>query len=307
VSPATAALGAALLCATSAFADSSSPRLAGYYDRFMAICGNDVYEWSGDDAPRRVMSGAKQVGVGKSNRYALTRDGVLLGWSGDPADAKPIADGVRRFNAGRSGVFVIREDRALLHLETKSLFGMGETLAEDATRIAGDAATAAIGDSTNYYVDGAGRLFVRGRAHRGQYGDGKLTSTDAFVETAENAVQVSAHTGHALHLKSDGGVWGTGGNIYGPLGRHGYGDKATRWGLVFDGARAIATGSSHTVAIRHDDSLWIWGRNEGLDPKRVMSDVLAVAAGTSATVAIAGNALWQWDTGESPRSLMECP
>ena len=306
MSPAAAAFGAALLCAANALADSSSPRLAGYYDRFLAICGDDVYEWSGNDAPRRVMSGARQVGVGKSNRYALTRDGVLLGWGGDPSEVKRILRGVRWFSAGKSGVFAIREDHALLHLETKSLFGLGETLTEDATRISGNATTAAIGDSANYYVDGAGRLFVKGRAHRGQYGDGKLTSTDAFVETAENAVQVSAHTGHALHLKSDGGVWGTGGNIYGPLGRHGYGDKATRWGLVFDGARAIATGSSHSVAIRHDDSLWIWGRNEGLNPKRVMSDVLAVAAGTSATVAIAGNQLWQWDTGESPHPLMGC-
>ena len=43
---------------------------------------------------------------------------------------------------------------------------------------------------------------------------------------------------------------GTGGNRFGPLGAHGLGDKADRWGRVFDGARAIATGSRHSLAIR---------------------------------------------------------
>ncbi len=40
------------------------------------------------------------------------------------------------------------------------------------------------------------------------------------------------------------GAWlmGTGGNRFGPLSRHGLGDKADRWGPVFDGARAIAFG-----------------------------------------------------------------
>ena len=48
---------------------------------------------------------------------------------------------------------------------------------------------------------------------------------------------------------------GTGGNIYGPVSKHGLGDKAVRWSKIIGGAKAIATGSSHTVAILKNDSL----------------------------------------------------
>lgn len=287
-------------------ADSSSPLLAAYYDKFLAICGGKVYEWSGFDAPQESLSGVKQVGVGKQNRYALTKQNKLLTWNDDPSNAAVLMKDVRSFNAGRSGLFVIRNDDALLKFQTKSLLGFGENLSEKTSLIAKNVLTASIGDSANYYVTRKGALFVRGLAHRGQYGDGKLTSTDNYVQTSENAIQVASHTGHALVLKKDGSVWGTGGNIYGPLGNHGYGDKAIRWGLIMDGASAIATGSSHSVAIKSDASLWIWGRNESLDPRQIMADVTAVAAGSSGTIALARGALWQWDTGDKPKRIMNC-
>ena len=75
---------------------------------------------------------------------------------------------------------------------------------------------------------------------------------------ASTVAAVKAHTGHALLLTKTGTVMGTGGNIYGPLGRHGIGDKAISWGAIFENAAAIATGSSHSLAIKADGSLWRW-------------------------------------------------
>jgi len=99
-------------------------------------------------------------------------------------------------------------------------------------------------------------------------------------------------------------VLGTGGNRFGPLSRHGLGDKADRWGPVFDGARAIATGSRHSVAIRHDASLWAWGEGFGIEPRRLQGEVLAAAAGDTATLALgADGSLWQWEGGGTPRRL----
>ena len=51
--PLARALVAALAAITvdTAVADSSTPRLAAYYDRHMAICGGEAYEWSGDETP----------------------------------------------------------------------------------------------------------------------------------------------------------------------------------------------------------------------------------------------------------------
>ena len=287
-------------------ADSSSPLLAAYYDNFLAICGTRVFQWSNFDTPQEGLSDIQQVGVGKRNRYALTNQNKLLTWKDDPENAAVLMEDVKSFSAGHSGLFVIRNDDSLWGLQTESLLGFGEKLLQEPSLIAKNVVTGSIGDSANYYVTRSGALFVKGLAHRGQYGDGKLTSTDIYIQTSENVVQVASHTGHAIALKQDGSIWGTGGNIYGPLGNHGYGDKAIQWGLVMKGANDIATGSSHSLAIKPDRSLWIWGRNESLDPRQVMSDVAAVAAGSRSTIALAKNAIWQWDTGDNPKRIMNC-
>jgi alpha-tubulin suppressor-like RCC1 family protein len=93
-------------------------------------------------------------------------------------------------------------------------------------RIDASIAAASIGDSADYFVTKDGTLHVKGLAHRGQYGDGKLEPSDAFIPVAHEVAAIKAHTGHAILLKQDGTVMGTGGNIYGPLGWHGIGDKA---------------------------------------------------------------------------------
>ena len=287
-------------------ADSSSPLLAAYYDNFLAICGTRVYQWRNFDTPQESLSDIKQVGVGKRNRYALTNQNKLLIWKDNPKNAAVLMQEVKSFSAGHSGLFVIRNDDSLWSLRTKSLLGFGEKLSAEPSPVAKNVVTGSIGDSANYYVTRSGALFVQGLAHRGQYGDGKLTSTDIYIQTSENVVQVVSHTGHALVLKQDGSVWGTGGNIYGPLGNHGYGDKAIQWGLVMEGVRDIATGSSHSLALKPDGSLWIWGRNEGLDPRQVMNDVAAVAAGSRSTIALAKGAIWQWNPGGNPKRIMNC-
>ena len=84
---------------------------------------------------------------------------------------------------------------------------------------------------------------AKGNAHRGQYGDGRLQPTTEFVRTAYNAVDVKSHTGHAIYLSRNGDVFGTGGNIYGPLSSYGIGDKAISWGKIFESyGRKLVTG-----------------------------------------------------------------
>jgi hypothetical protein len=272
----------------------------------MAICEDRVYEWRDDGVPQQVATGALQVGVGKSMRYMLTHKGELTAWEEDPTQADQIMNEAISFHAGHSGLFVIREDRSLWHVKISETWGFGESIVGEPVLVAGDILTASIGDSANYYVTTRGRLFVKGRAHRGQYGDGKLSSSNEFVPTASDIIQVSSHTGHALILKKNGEVWGTGGNIYGPLSHHGYGDKAISWGRIFEGASRIASGSSHSVAIRQDGSLWSWGRNVGLEPKLIFEKAEAVAASSSSTIALSGGALWQWDRGKTPIRLIAC-
>lgn len=299
---------ACLLHMSPSIADSTGPLLAAYYDDYLALCAGTVFEWRTGEMPRPTITGMRQVGVGKRMRYGLQDDGSLLAWSDNPAAPQVLIDRVRQFHAGLTGLLVIRYDASLWHVETRRLPVIGESGFETPRRLADNVATASVGDGANYYVTRDGALRVHGNASRGQYGDGRLERTDFYVVTANDVRQVVAHTGHALHLKRDGSIWGTGGNIYGPLAKHGYGDKAARWGKLLDNATAIATGASHSLALRSDGSLWIWGRNEGLTPKQVIDHgVLEAAAGTDHSVALADENLWFWRTGEQPRRLAACP
>ena len=274
-------------------ADSSHASLASYYERHMALEGDVAYGWVGRGAPRRLRAGVVQVGVSRDAWFALLADGTLLTWAGAPEAATVLMRGVKRFAAGASGWFSIAAGGTLWH-----------SAATPPQRIAEDVVEVCIGDSADYFIAESGALYVKGLAHRGQYGDGKLATTPDFVATAQEAVAVKAHTGHAIHLRRDGVVMGTGGNRYGPLSAHGLGDKADRWGPIFDAAIAVATGSRHSLAIRADASLWVWGVGFTIQPAKLFDNVVAVAAGDSATIVrTRDGALWQWDGGGAPRRL----
>ena len=280
---------------TATLPDARGPMLASYYARHMALRDGVAYGWSGQGMPARLRSGVRQVGVGRDDGFALLDDDRLVRWRDDPAQAEVLMAGVAWFAAGQSGWFAADNAGGLW-------YGSGAQPVPQ--RVADGVIAGCIGDSADYLIRSDGRLFAKGLAHRGQYGDGLLKQTPDFVATAADAVAVRAHTGHAIYLRRDGVVLGTGGNRYGPLSHHGLGDKADRWGPIFDGARAIATGSRHSLAVRGDGSLWAWGEGFGIEPRRLHEGVQAVAAGDTATLALgADGSLWQWEVGGAPRRL----
>ncbi|MGI9478780.1 MAG: RCC1 domain-containing protein [Hyphomicrobiaceae bacterium] len=284
-----------LLISPVARADSSSPTLAAYYDRQMAIVAGKVYAWKRRDAPVLVPLAGRQVGVGRDRYYVLTNNGELIAFDAVAGPHAMLMNGVARFAAGHSGVLAIRNDQTLWWLAG----GTKKHLADGAV-------TAAVGDGANYYITQSGDLFVKGLAHRGQYGDGRLKPTQHFIKTASAAADITAHTGHAIMLKANGDVFGTGGNIYGPVGKHGLGDKAIRWSRIMSGAKAIATGSSHSFAIRRDDTLVAWGSDYGIMPTPVLRDVVAVAAGSRTAIALkSDNTLWQWNRAQKPVPILK--
>ena len=293
--------GLLALTTVDAIADSSDRGLASYYDRHMALVQGVAHGWVGRGAPQRQRGGVVQVGVNRDSFLALLDDGTLVTWGDAPGAADQptlLAHNGERFAAGQSGWFLIDRSGVLWH-------GADFSGATPPRLVAQDVVAACTGDSADYYITANGRLHVQGLAHRGQYGDGRLSSSPGFVATADEAVAVKAHTGHAIHLRRDGVVMGTGGNRFGPLSSHGLGDKAERWGRIFDGARAIATGSRHSLAIRADGSLWAWGEGFAIEPRQVFEGVTAVAAGDTATIALTSSGeLWQWDGGGAPRRLV---
>jgi len=96
-----------------ALADSSSPLLAAYYDRQMAIVDGTAYGWAGENPPKRIASDAVQVGVGRQFYFVLDGSGVLRRFGDTARPPETIRTDVVSFAAGRSGVLAIGKDYAL--------------------------------------------------------------------------------------------------------------------------------------------------------------------------------------------------
>jgi alpha-tubulin suppressor-like RCC1 family protein len=283
----------------SAAAQQHRARLAGYYDHKLALLNGRVYEWRDPKKPRLVLRAASHVAVSKTHGYAIDERQRALTWPLGSTRIEPLLDDVVLISAGDSGLLAIRCDGSLWQRRA------GEA---QWSRSADAAIHAWIGDGADYYIAPGGRLYARGLAHRGQYGDGQLAERPGWAAVAEQASEVVGHTGHALYRRADGAVLGTGGNRYGPLGSHGLGDKADRWGVIFEGAAAIAIGSRHSLALRPDGSLYIWGGVEGVQPRLAMQDVEHVAAGLEETIAIDRQGrLWNWPVGQRPSAAMQLP
>lgn len=121
-------------------------------------------------------------------------------------------------------------------------------------------------------VKADGTVWAWGTNQSGALGDGSTTARGNPVQVKDslgipftNAIQVSAREIHTLALKSDGSVWAWGDNRASVLGD---GTTATRLnpvpvlaagGGVFTGVVAIAAGTSHSMALRTDGTVWTWG------------------------------------------------
>ena len=250
--------------------------VAAYYELKLALVAGRVIEWTDARAPREVVRDAVQVAVSASHGFAVDAQARLLAWRAGATQIDVLLDSVVWVAAGDSGILAIRCDGSLWHGRIGGAW----------KREADDAVHAWVGDGADYHVRANGALYVRGLAHRGQYGDGTLRESPDWTQVASDAVAVVAHTGHALYLRRDGAVLGTGGNRFGPLGRHGFGDKADRWGVIFTDAVSLATGSRHSLAIRGDGSVWIWGDAAGLQPRRVLEHATAAAGGMHDSVVL---------------------
>ena len=111
----------------------------------------------------------------------------------------------------------------------------------------------------------AGIVWRWGANGSGQLGDGTITTrlTPVLVSTFTNAVAIAAGAAHSLALRGDGTVWAWGANSRGQLGD---GSTTNRTAPVksnngLNNVVAIAAGSEHSVALKADGAVWVWGRN----------------------------------------------
>jgi len=234
------------------------------------------------------LTGVSAIGTGNNHTLVVMADGTVMACGQN--DYGQIGDGT----SGNARYALV---------ETVGLSGV--------TNIAG-------GGSHTVALKSDGTVRTWGQNWYGQLGDNSGTdrSSPVAVSGLTGAVAVDAGSSHSVALKSNGSVWAWGNNSAGQLGD---GTTTTRWTPVqvsgfSSGVAAIAAGSSHTVALKSDGSVWAWGYNmygqlgNGTNtassvPVQVSglsSGVTAIAAGGSHNVALKSDGtLWAWGYNSS--------
>ena len=129
------------------------------------------------------------------------------------------------------------------------------------------------------------------------WGGNKYGQTNVPAAAQSGVTAIAAGTYHTVALKSDGTVVAWGRNSFGevtgtPTTDEPYSAIAspvTLGGLVLSGVTAIAAGGTHTVALKADGSVVVWGGirfDEMTVPMAAQSEVTAIAAGGCQTVAL---------------------
>ncbi len=149
----------------------------------------------------------------------------------------------------------------------------------------------ASGSSHTAAIKTDGTLWSWGYNAAGNLGDNTAISKSSPVQTVTGGTnwrQVSGGSYYTAAIKTDGTLWTWGSNGFGNLGDNTTTNKSSPVQTIAGGTtwRQVATGSSHTAAIKTDGTLWLWGVNPygGLGDNTSVnksSPVQTVAAGTN--------------------------
>ncbi len=182
----------------------------------------------------------------------------------------------------------------------------------------GNIRTVGAGESHTLAARNDGTVWAWGSNESGQLGDGSQSFGSSFSRLTpvlvQNLSDVTALAGgfsHSLALKSDGTVWGFGGNFKGQLGDGSVMMQKTpvRVGDL-TGVRSIAAGRFFSLVLKTDGTVWGFGDNEGgqlgtgagsglpvTSPVQAvgLSNVTAIAAGDAHGLAVRNDGtVWAW-------------
>ena len=166
-----------------------------------------------------------------------------------------------------------------------------------------------------------GTLWTWGSNSSGRLGTNNQLNRSSPVQTiagGNNWKHVACGSSHTVAIKTDGTLWGWGHNTSGRLGDDTTVSKSSPVQTVSGGTtwKQVACGSSHTVAIKTDGTLWTWGTNtngqlgdnttvDKSSPVQTVSGGTTwkqVAGGAAHTAAIkTDGTLWLWGLNTNGR------
>ena len=240
------------------------------------------------------------VWAGESHTMALKKDGSLWAWGlndkgqlGDGAKANrsaPTRIGATKdwasVSVGRLHTMALKADGSLWAWGENEFgqlgLGDGKPQSQPAPTQVGTAKdwkAVSVGGSHTVALKSDGSLWTWGRSREGQLGydterddEGyrKPKNAPARVGTDKDWAAVTAGSDSTMAMKSDGSLWAWGKNNSGQLGFDTGHDPKGAWLPRFapdrvDGAQdwtTVSTDGSHTVAMKTNGSLWVWGAND---------------------------------------------
>jgi len=316
--------------------------------------GNNVFGQLGDgttinrNTPVRIMNDVTHVSAGQVYSQAIRADGSLWGWGNNRDGFVGDGSAIQRNSPVWVMDDVIAVEAGIWHTMALGVDGglwiwgnNSNGRLADGTRvnrhspglIMGGEAAAPLPIQTNRIGAGNAYSFVimpdnslwgRGvSAPHGSIGDGTIINRPEPVHIMNNVAAVSTSFWHSMGLMTDGSLWTWGRNFEGQIGDGTWGGAV--WGQgnaqdrhspvrIMDNVAYISAGSTYSMAITADGTLWGWGQNlrgqigDGtatavpiLAPVRAMDDVIAVSAsGGAHTMAIRrDNSLWTWGDNAS--------
>jgi len=180
-----------------------------------------------------------QLAAGSLHSLALKSDGTVWGWGNN-------------ING---------------ELGTGSI-SVSELTAVQATGLS-DVKAIAAGYGCSFALKNDGTVWSWGWNVRGQLGDGTTTNRSSAVMVAglSNVKAIAMSMMHCMALKTDGTVWAWGDNFNGQIGdgtvtaMPPFGKTAPVQVVGLSGVAAIAAGDLHSLALKSNGTVWVWGNN----------------------------------------------
>jgi alpha-tubulin suppressor-like RCC1 family protein len=277
------------------------------------------------------VTNAKRVATGGGHNLVVKADGSLWAWgrndygqlgNGEKGNGEfgdyhftpvKIMDDVVQIAAGYSHTLAVKTDGSLWAWGYNSNGQIGNGKADflayaSPVKIMDEVVQVAASARSSFAIKTDGSLWAWGENYYAQIGDGTEENKPSPIKIMDGVTQVTAGYSHTLAIKTDGSLWAWGDNSSGELGNgeSSSGKKQSTPIKIMDDVAQVAAGSSHTLAIKTDGSLWAWGSNSygelgdgttspKTTPTKILDNISQVSAGSNHSIAISSdNILYSW-------------